>query len=268
MLKIETSHQRSVPSFLFVSVLTCLFLISLVSKAEEMPQKPLAKKHESGFFYGAMLGLNTPIYRGVENDLLVVPVVGYKSDNFNFLGPMISYQFLGMGHYSFNAILRYNFSGYEESDSDIFSGMQDRDASLDFGFAVRYKKQNWAANVDIAHDVMNKSNGIVFKAGMGKTYYFGPIFVEPNVGLSYWDKQYVDYYYGVQANEARSDRAVYAGEYAVNQKLGINISTPILFGGFTRLSLEQIWYDASISNSPLTDTSKNVTIRMTFSKFF
>lgn len=232
------------------------------------PKHEEVRKHQSGFFYGAMLGYKTEIYKGVDNDFSAFPVVGYRSNNFNFLGPFISYRLLDHGPLEVNSILRYNFAGYDSSDSAFLNGMEDRDASLDLGIGLSYKKQHWAAKFDAQHDVIGNSNGFKLKASIGKTFYFGPIFVEPNLGLHYWDNQYVDYYYGVSVNEATSGREVYQGRYAINKKLGLNISTPIFFGGFTRLSLEQIWYDASIANSPLTDSDNSVNIRMTFSRFF
>jgi outer membrane protein len=262
-LKAAPSNSVSVSKFL-----CCVFLYSSIVQAEDELEKQPERKHQSGFFYGAMLGLNNEIYKGVDNDFTAFPVIGYRSDRFNFLGPFISYRLLKYGYYELNSNMRYRFAGYDESDSEVFNGMHDRDASLDLGLGLSYKQENWAGKFDVLHDVIGTSNGFELNSSIGKTFYFGPIFIEPNLGLSYWNNQYVDYYYGVEAFEVNSNRQEYKGDYALNKNLGLNISTPIFFGGFTRLSLEQTFYGSSIKKSPLTDTDTSFSLRLTFSRFF
>lgn len=250
----------------------CIFFLVSFTHAEDGSDKNSERsperKPQSGFFYGAMLGFNNEIYKGVDKDFTAFPVIGYRSDSFNFLGPLISYRLLKSGNYELKSIMRYRFAGYDDSDSDTFIGMNDRDASLDFGLGVSYKHDDWAAKFDVLHDVIGSSNGFELNGSIGKTFFFGPIFIEPNVAVSYWDNQYVDYYYGVEAYEANVNRLEYQGKYALNKKLGLNISTPIFLGGFTRLSLEQAFYATSISKSPLTDKDTSFRLRLTFSRFF
>jgi outer membrane protein len=244
------------------------FIISTFIQASERDSKPIKKMHQSGFFYGFMLAHKNEIYQGVDDDFMALPVVGYKSDDLNILGPFISYNFFKSDFYEFSALMRYRYAGYKSSDSDNFKGMEDRNASLDIGLGFNYKVNNWSAKLDVVHDVIGSSNGLELKGNIGKTFYFGPIFVEPNLGLIYWDKSYVDYYYGVEAYESNSNRPEYAPNSTLNKKLGLNISTPIFFGGFTRLSIEQTWYGSEISKSPLTDSNNNLSAILTFSRFF
>lgn len=226
------------------------------------------RKPQSGFFYGLLLGYKTEIYKGVDNDYSAFPVLGYRNDKVNFLGPFISYRLMQQDALEVTTLLRYNFAGYDSSDSTFLNGMDDRDPSLDFGLGLSYKEHHWTTKFNALHDVMGSSNGFELNASLGKTFYFGPIFIEPNVSLKYWDDQYVDYYYGVNSREAIAGRDAYFGRSALNKQLGLNISTPIFFGGFTRLTFEQVWYDNSISNSPLTDSDRSFNFRMTFSRFF
>jgi len=260
-------------SLFFVLKTACyIFLLVSFTQAEDGSDKNSERsperKHQSGFFYGAMLGFNNEIYKGVDSNFTAFPLVGYRSDRFNFLGPFISYRLLNSGNYELKSILRYRFAGYDDTDSDTFIGMDDRDSSLDLGLGISYKQEHWTAKFDVLHDVIGSSNGFELNGSIGKTFFFGPIFIEPNFGVSYWDNQYVDYYYGVEAYEANANRLEYQGKYALNKKLGLNISTPIFLGGFTRLSLEQAFYATSISKSPLTDKDTRFSLRLTFSRFF
>lgn len=274
MLKGKPAIAASAGHFALV-IFFVLFSISSFAAAENenihestSSNQKTERKHQSGFFYGAMLGYKTEIYKGVENDFIAFPVVGYRSDRFNFLGPLVSYRLLEKESVEVSSILRYNFAGYDSSDSQSLDGMQDREASLDIGLGLSYKKHHWSAKLEAFHDVLGRSNGFELKSSLGKTYYFGPIFIEPNLGLSYWDNQYVDYYFGVEENEALAGRNACQGRYALNKNIGLNISTPIFFGGFTRLSLEHSWYDDSIEKSPITESDKSFGFRLTFSRFF
>ena len=92
--------------------------------------------------------------------------------------------------------------------------------------------------------------------------------IEPNIGLSYLDSRHVDYYYGVEADEATASRPAYAADSAVNTSLGVKLMTTALLGGITRIVVENTWYDSSIDDSPLTDEDSALSIFVTFSKFF
>jgi outer membrane protein len=235
---------------------------------DKILEKPKVRKSQSGFFYGAMAAYKTEIYKEIDHNITAFPVIGYRSETFSFLGPLVSYQLHSVEDYKIISILRYNFSGYEASDSKFFVGMDDRNAGIDIGLGLNYKRQEWSVKLGGLHDVSGRSNGFELKTELGRTFYFGPIFVEPNLSLSYLDQQYVDYYYGVEAFEATMNRAQYTGEYAINKRFGINISTPIFFGGFTSLAIVHEWYDDSITQSPLTDKNTSISARLIFSRFF
>ena len=117
-------------------------------------------------------------------------------------------------------------------------------------------------------DVLGRSNGAQVKTSVGKMMRFGPVFIEPSVGLSYLDTNHVDYYYGVRVNESTQSRKHYQGKSALNKTVGLAIMTPIFFKGITALNIDNTWYDTSINNSPLTDADSSWRVRLIFSKFF
>ncbi len=88
------------------------------------------------------------------------------------------------------------------------------------------------------------------------------------MGVSYLDEKMVDYYYGVKTSEVTSSRAIYKGEEAFNYVAELGVSTPILFGGYSRFALNYIWYDDEIVMSPLTDARYGFGVMVTFSKYF
>ena len=78
----------------------------------------------------------------------------------------------------------------------------------------------------------------------------------------------MDYYYGVSTSEITQDRMAYNGDSALNKNIGLSISTPVLLGGFTRLSIEHTWYDESLTNSPLVENDTSFNLLLLFTKNF
>lgn len=250
----------------------CFFICSVFGYSYAYAQdKDLGVKKrptQYGFFYGVFAGYQQEIYKGLDNDLMALPAIGYRGEKLNILGPRISYKLFQQDELTLSALLQYRFAGYDASDSRFFDGMNDRDASLDAGFSFVYKQNDWSVSNTFSTDVLDNSNGSEINTQLGKTFYFGPIFVEPHIEVSYWDSHYVNYYYGVDELESSPQRNKYKGGSALNKKIGLNVSTPILFGGFTRLSINHTWYDSVISNSPLTESDSSFGARITFTRFF
>jgi outer membrane protein len=160
------------------------------------------------------------------------------------------------------------FNGYDDSDSDIFEGMEDRKYSMDAGIGLGYEIDDWKFQLSSLHDVLDRSDGNEIIASIGKVYRTGPVFIEPAIGLSYLDSKLVDYYYGVEASEATPDRPEFAGDSALNTTLGVSFITPVFFDGLTRLGIQNTWFDDSITDSPLTDSDAGLEYFIAFSKFF
>ncbi len=98
--------------------------------------------------------------------------------------------------------------------------------------------------------------------------FIAPVFIEPSVALSYVDDNHVDYYYGVAKHEVNDQRTVYNGKSALNTSIGLSVSTPIFFEGFTRLAVDYTWYDSNITDSPLVDSDSSYGVQLFFTKFF
>lgn len=249
-----------------LAVLMLAMLSGVVSADERGSAR--AQLEPNGFLYGVGLSLSKEIYQGFGNRVIPLPIIGYRSENLTVYGPFVSYEFAEIGDIEFEARLSPRFQGFDDSDSDVFAGMEERDSSIDAGLAVKYERDDWRVNVSGLFDVLNKSDGYEVRAQVGRAFQYGPVFFEPNVSVSYLDESFVDYYYGVRADEVTAERVVYNGDSAVNTSLGLSVSTPIFFGGFTQFAVDYTWYDDAITDSPLVDDDANFSVRLLFSKFF
>ena len=249
----------------FCGLILCL--ASTVTTAQTDEQKSNSRQ-QSGFLYGAALGIQREIYKDFDRRIVFFPILGYRGEKLQVYGPFISYSVLSEGSIEFLVQAKPRFAGYDESDSDVFEGMEDRKPTLDFGLGLNYEKDSWKIEVSSLHDVLDRSNGTELSTKISKTFRVGPVSVEPAIGLSYLDSKFVDYYYGVEASEATTDRPEYDADSAINTTLGVTFGTAVFLGGFTRLGVENDWLDSSLTDSPLTDTDNNLRVFLSFTKFF
>ncbi|MGB1298351.1 MAG: MipA/OmpV family protein [Psychrobium sp.] len=254
----------------FISALIISSLTTSFACAKEQDKRGdnRQRMEKFGFIYGAGIGIDNGIYKDHDQPVIPLPIIGYRGEKFSVFGPFVSYHAWRGEHFKLSLNAAPRFGGYEADDADIFEGMDERKLSLDAGIGLTYQHNDWKIDTSIMRDVLGKSDGLEVKSTFGKMMRFGPVFVEPSVGLSYVDSNHVDYYYGVAAHEVTANRMQYTGDSALNKTLGVSVMTPIFFGGITSINIENTWFDDNISDSPLTDGDSSLAIRLMFSKFF
>ncbi len=227
-----------------------------------------ARLEPRGFIYGAALGIEREIYDGFERRVIPLPVLGYRGENLTVFGPFVSWEVAEFGEIELDLVLSPRFDGFDESDSDIFAGMEERELSMDYGFSLGYERNDWKIEMASLHDALDRSDGRELTLGLARVFRKGAVFIEPEIGLSYLDSRHVDYYFGVSEAEAATFRPAYDGDAALNTTLGVTLVTPAFLGGLTRIGIENTWFDSSIADSPLTDTDSSLSIYIAFSRFF
>lgn len=220
------------------------------------------------FFYGGAVGIRREIYRDYDRRIVPIPIIGYRGDRLRVYGPFVNYDLLRAGGLTADVRLAPRFQGFDESDGDIFHGMDERESSLDLGLGVKYAAGNWNLELAGLRDALDRSNGREASLDLGRAFQVGKFRVEPAVGLQYLDSAHVDYYYGVEPGEATSFRIAYDGDSALNARLSITVVTPAYLGGLLRIGIERTWFDSTIEDSPLTDEDANLGVFIAFSKRF
>jgi len=248
------------------SLAIIMLLMSIVTHAENKFEKKAPKT--SQFLYGVGASSSGQIYKGYSRQTMLLPLIGYKSENLTVFGPFINYKINTVNNFTFSLKLSPRFQGFDQSDSAIFKGMKKRKSSLDAGFEINYKKEQWALNLSSIFDTLNRSNGYELKSVLSRKYRIGPVFIEPSLSASFLDKRLVNYYYGVSDDEVNSLRNAYNGQGSTNMAIGLGVSTPLFFGGFTRMNIQQLWFDSNITDSPLVDGKSTFSIQLFFTKNF
>lgn len=140
-------------------------------------------------------------------------------------------------------------------------GMAERKRSFHFGAGLRL----FNLEALFYQDVQHRSEGKVLKIFYAPIFEFNNYSFTPRAYFQYWDKRYVDYFFGVEPEEVDLDigRTQYTGKRTINYGFMLqNIWTAgrmqyVLSAGYK-------FYGPRVSNSPTVDRNKERRIILGF----
>jgi len=191
-------------------------------------------------------------YDGASAAVIPIPVVNVRYKRLFAEGIRGGYQFLQAGQLTGNAYVQANFEGLESTDSPYLEGMTNRSMSADAGAEIVYRARPVGFRFNVLSDVLGRNSGqeISLQALTGAPLGRGS-FLLAGIGPRWVSATRVDYYYGVSAAEARSDRPEYRGTSSWNWdlSLGANIRLAGKWSLFALFSREA--FGSAIENSPV-----------------
>lgn len=196
-------------------------------------------------------------YKGFDNDVEAALLVEYKGDHFAIDDYGLEYHFSQIDSQPLDTFVFLNTggAGYEISDSDVFKGMEERDASLDLGVGVRYTHEMGVVTASLQHDISGAYKGMLADLNYKKPMQLGSFTFEPAVGLSYLSEDFVDYYFGVTHKEATASRKAYQGDTGFATWAGYEVTMPIGADWQLEHTTHIVWLSDEIKDSPLVDRS-------------
>ena len=241
---------------------------SLLLSAAAFAQQPPNAQQPQGWMWGFGVAASQDVYTDFDNRIVPIPIIGYTGEKLRVYGPFVGYQLFQQDGFTLDAQLVPVFAGYEEDDSAVFTGMEDRDFSYAAGIGLNYNTGGWIYSLSTNADILGKFDGYQASARIGKQFRIDQYMIEPSIGVNYQDSNYVDYYYVVRPEEATAFRSAYNGDGALNTEIRIAVSTRQFFKGMTRLELGATFFDDSISDSPLTDDDTSLNAMLVYTRFF
>ena len=240
----------------------------LAFSATVCAQQPASSQQPQGWMWGLGVAASQDVYTDFDNRIVPIPIIGYTGEKLRVYGPFIGYELFREKGLTLDAQLVPVFAGYEEDDSAVFAGMDDRDFSYAAGVGLNYSTSSWVYSLSTNADILGKFDGYQASASIGKRFRIDHFMIEPSLGMNYQDSNYVDYYYGVRPEEATAFRNAYNGDSAVNTEVRVAVSTRQFLGGMTRLEIGATFFDNSISDSPLTDDDTALSAMLVYTRFF
>jgi len=230
-------------------------LIATASAPAAAQSAPAAEPEEASFFgLGAVLDMERQAYGGVGTENHLYPLVRYESRLFSIEGATADLHLLGDSALSFSVRAEYGLGdGYKPGDSPALAGMRARRSSLWLGGVVAWDA-GWAdLTAALTGDASGRSKGRQVGLTLERDIDIGRLQLTPRIAATWQDRDYVDYYYGVRASEARADRAAYRGRSAVGTELGVHAQYALTDRQFVFLDLSANRLGAGVRDSPIVD---------------
>jgi len=255
-LSYQAERNDSKRTYLTSSLAAAIALLCLPLSAQESD-----RGQESSWGLGLGVVSSQKAYTDIDRDTNVIPFISYENEYIEVLGPNLKYKLPGFelnnsNKFNFNLVGEYDFSDNDPDETPILNGMEERDGGFWVGAQVEWQNELVNVSLEFLTEAAGDSDGSIFNLGFERTWTIGERYmVTPRVVLSRVDKNYVDYYYGVRAEETRVDRAFYQGEAGMNTEVGVRGIYMIDQQQMMMLDLAVTSLATEIKDSPLVDSS-------------
>lgn len=227
----------------------CLSSVYADTPAASDPNTPQAPERSAELGFG--IAYRSPIYRGVDADYLPIPLVFYKKGAFFVRGTQVGYQFYRNGGLTLEALGEWVWRGYDDDDSRHLRGMDDRDPTILGGAAASYYDGWGVTRVDVATDLLGKSNGQELTFSYGKQFVQDKWTLTPLAGVRWESSDMADYYFGVDADEVTPTRPQYSAGESWTPFVSLATRCRINEKWSSMIMVRYDWLDDEISDSPI-----------------
>ncbi|RCW68162.1 MipA/OmpV family protein [Pseudorhodoferax soli] len=211
---------------------------------------------------GVGLGYERKPYRDFDDKARALPLLMFENRHVSLLGTRADLKLPAYGPVAFSLRARYAFDGYDAGDSPFLAGMAERKDSLWLGGSATWRAGFGTLSAELLGDASGHSKGAQFRLQMERRIQRGDFGFTPRIAGHWMDDKYVDYYYGVQAGEARVGRAFHRGDAAVNVELGVRVDYALAPRQSVFLDVSATRLGDAIQDSPLVDRSGTAGVRV------
>lgn len=170
-------------------------------------------------------------YSDVKNIVVPSPVIFFDNSLFYIRWSRAGLYFMGEKNddyaWGLSLTIQPRPYGYEASDSAALEGMQQRKNSLEAGVALSFKRGDAYVESMLVTDVLGRSQAWIFKTEVGYAWHVGDLSLYPSLLVIYQSADFIDYYYGVKAEETRANRPYYKPNSGVDYAAQTYISYPL-----------------------------------------
>lgn len=211
-----------------------------------------------GLGIGAMY--DRKAYRDFDNKVQGLPLLMYENRYISFFGTTLDAKLPAAGPISFRLRAKYSGAGYEAKDSPFLSGMAERKGGVWLGGAAIWHGSIVNASAE-ALSATGDAEGKSFKFELDRSFQSGALTVTPRISATWYDSKYVDYYYGVRANEVRAGRAGYTGDSTANAEVGLRFGYAIRARHNVFVDVSATKLGSAIKDSSLVEKSNESSVK-------
>ncbi|WNO11157.1 MipA/OmpV family protein [Teredinibacter sp. KSP-S5-2] len=214
--------------------------------------------------FGLAASLDTQIYKQQSEEAELIPLIIGNYQRFWFRGTRYGYYAWKNDYFAISPMFKIDpDSGYEVADAEdgslLYEGLDDTGFGYEGGVQLMLDVKVVEFELNLLTDVANGHGASLAELEISKPYRINNFIVMPSLMLTYREDKVSDYYFGVDAEDARSYRPAYEAtnnfdaEFSVVGIWSLNAHWHIVG------ELGYKYYDSQIEDSPLVETSSQTT---------
>lgn len=259
--------KSKTPLFLLTGLLCAASCLSAAHAADNRGADRKADDRPDEYHWGLGIGfgIKKSPYRGVKNDITVLPLLSYENHYIRFFGDTLDVKLPSAGPFDFSLRSKVSAfrSTYKASDSSYLAGMDDRKDGFMVGGAATWRTFLGKASLEYLRDISGHSKGSQLKFDFEHSFHYGERFeLAPHFGIAREDSKYVNYYFGVKATQATASRREYFGKSSTVTSFGVRFGYAINARQRLLLDISDERWGSGITNSPIVGRSSTPTLRM------
>ena len=223
----------------------------------------VAESEDGRLVVGVMSESEFKLYRDIDRETDILPYFIYRKGRFYVDELDLGYDLIDYGDLRIATHLHTNTEGYEPSESDYFIGMEERDIAWEGGIAVFAEFDEWEICIQMLTDVSDTHGGgfvsvnAAHEVDLNSAWTF-----EPSLTLISHDSRFNRYYYGVSINDSAPGRPFYAPGNSQDAMVAFEFEYHSRSNWTLSLELERIYYDGTVSDSPLVQNGEATSLEL------
>ena len=234
---------------------------TLVVSLASVSMPVIAEENHSELEINLGLGIGTSqsIYKGINDQTDVMPLLSLRYDRFYLDGFEAGYLIAEEDDYSLSIAISGDSLDGERTDGDSqLAGMGDVDSGINLKLEGETFTQFGLLSASIAQDISNEHDGTEVSFGWGMPVELSGVEVIPSVYASWMSGDLTNHYFGVSTNKATANRSAYTAGDAWRYGVEVMAHYPLtpewnLMGG---VGIE--WYSDEITDSSIVDEDRSI----------
>ncbi|RLU01130.1 MipA/OmpV family protein [Ketobacter sp.] len=259
MRRIRATNAGNILLLQLMGLVACL-AVSYARADNQVTQIPFADSAPGSVGLGAGIRNGSSPYRYVdtvssmENDNVrdMMPLYLYEGEYLFFHGTRAGVH-LWDGWVTGDLVAQYRFDRLEPEVNDFYRTVSKRSQTVEGGLALEFNLDRQSLYFSLLSDLQSRHNGNVADLTYRYRWDYSRFEFSPYLSLIYQSQELVDYYYGVESDEARPDLPEYEADAAAFARLGLNTTYHLLDHWYLFANFSWEALPSEITDSPLVD---------------
>lgn len=242
-------------------------LLLAVSASAFALQPPSVDIGQGGLWIGlGYLRYQRP-YIGTSRWTRLIPEFYIDTPHYFVHGLTYGWRAWHTGSNTFALIARPDALHYNGTTNTALAGMTTKLATVMGGAAWTWSfAPHLALDTQALADLLRRNDGVLVSTALVGRWRAGAWFFQPRLAVEWQSANYVDYYYGVDASEARPGRPAYSGSATHNETVGFDVGRTLGRHFTAMIGAYETRYGSGITGSPI--VARSSALNLLFTLFY